>query len=91
MGRSLGVLLALLVAAARRLPASYVLYAAPILLVALGTPRLASFERYALSAFPLLLAAASLRSRLVAITLGASWAASLALYSILGFGNRYVP
>jgi hypothetical protein len=85
------VLLALLAVTARRLPASYVLYAAPILLVALGTPRLASFERYALSAFPLLLAAASLRSRLVAVTLGASWSLALGLYAILGFANRYVP
>jgi hypothetical protein len=83
--------LALLVVAARRLPASYVLYAAPILLIALGTPRLASFERYALSAFPLLLAAASLRSRFSTVTVGASFSLALALYSILGFANRYVP
>jgi hypothetical protein len=85
------LLLALLVVAARRLPASYTAYAAVLLVLAIGTPRLASFERYALTAFPLLVAAASLRSRLVSVTLGAAFALTFALYAILGFGNRYVP
>ena len=84
-------LLALLVVTARRLPASYTAYAGVVLLLALGTPRLASFERYAFSAFPLLLAAASLRTRLASVTTGVAFALGLALYSILGFANRYVP
>lgn len=84
-------LLALLAVTARRLPASYTAYAGVLLLLALGTPRLASFERYAFAAFPLLVAAASLRSRLASVTTGAAFAAGLALYSILGFSNRYVP
>ena len=84
-------LVALLVVAWRRLPLAYAAYAAAILLLALGTPRLASFERYALSAFTLLMAAATLRSRLGWVEVRVSFAATLALYSILGFVNRYVP
>ena len=85
------VFLALLVLVARRLPASYPAYSAVLLLVALGTPRLASFERYALTAFPLLMAAATLRSRLGWVALRVSFAVGFALYAILAFGNRYVP
>ena len=85
------VFLALLVLVARRLPASYAAYAAPLLLIALGTPRLASFERYALTAFPLLMAAATLRSRLGWVALRVSFTAAVPLYAILAFTNRYVP
>ncbi|HEX8004003.1 MAG TPA: hypothetical protein VF519_15045 [Mycobacteriales bacterium] len=82
---------ALLVVAARRLPASYTAYAAAILLLALGTPRWASFERYALTAFPLLMAASSLRSRLGTVTTRAASFLGLGVYAILAFSNRYVP
>jgi len=50
--------LALLVVVARRWPASYTVYAALVLLAAISAENLNSVERYALNAFPLLLALA---------------------------------
>jgi hypothetical protein len=50
--------LALLVVVARRWPASYTVYAALVLLVAISAENLNSVERYALNAFPLLFALA---------------------------------
>lgn len=52
--------LGLVVVAFRRWPASYGAYAAALLLVALASSNLGSFERYGLTAFPLVLALASL-------------------------------
>ncbi len=49
---------ALLVVCLRRLPASYTVYAAVVLLVTTSSANLDSFERYALSAFPLIVAGA---------------------------------
>lgn len=49
---------ALLVVVARRLPASYAVYAGALLAVALTGTTLGSLERYGLSAFPLVMAAA---------------------------------
>ena len=50
--------LAMLVVCWRRLPAPYTLFAAAVLAVAVAGSNLDSFERYALSAFPLSIAAA---------------------------------
>jgi hypothetical protein len=76
---------------ARRLPASYAAYSAAIVFLAVTTPDLASFERYALSAFPLLMVAASTRSRHLSVTLGAACGLGLVGYSILAFASLYVP
>jgi len=85
----------LLVVCWRRLPASYTLYAAGIMAVAVAGTNLDSFERYALSAFPLALAAAlACRGprvvgveRVVLTLLGAG----LAGYALLAFLNISVP
>ena len=52
--------LALLVVAFRRLPLSYAVYAASTLCVLLATSNLDSFERYAMDAFPLVIAGGTL-------------------------------
>ena len=84
--------LALLVVCWRRLPASYTLFAAAVLTVALAGSNLDSFERYALSAFPLTVAAA-----LVLVNPRSSgpcwpcWPAALAGYALLAFLNISVP
>lgn len=84
--------LVLLVVCFRRWPASYGLYAAAVLLVALSAGNLDSLERYGLSAFPLVLALAGL--------LGVGWlervalalaAAGLVVYATLAFLGAYVP
>jgi hypothetical protein len=89
----LGVPLAvgLCVLVARRLPASYAAFSAALLVVALGTPRLASFERYALAAFPLIMVAAAPRPRSARIVTLIVCCSGLAGYSVLGFAHRYVP
>ncbi len=88
------VLLALflLVVSFRSWPASYGAFAAAVLAVALTGSNLDSFERYALSAFPLVLAGATLTSgkTLLRVVLVLS-AAGLAAYAFLAFTNRYVP
>jgi hypothetical protein len=100
-GRHLGeglhlpwVLLAvfLVVVAFRSWPASYGAFAVAVLAVALTGSNLDSFERYALSAFPLVLAGATLlsRPRLYQVVLVLS-AAGLAAYALLAFTNLYVP
>ena len=86
----LAVLLA--VVAAVRLPASHAAFAFCILAVALTASNLDSFERYALSAFPLVVAGASLyrspRSETAVLVLAS---AGLACYSLLAFTGLYVP
>ncbi len=77
----------LLVRCARLLPPSYTAYAAAILVLAVGTPRLASFERYAVSAFPLLMAASTLRTRWVWVVAGVP----MVTLCLLSFVNVYVP
>lgn len=57
------VFAALLVVLVRRFPASYSLYAAGTLLLGLSAHNLDSFERYAMSTFPFLLALASITDR----------------------------
>jgi hypothetical protein len=84
--------LAMLVVCWRRLPASYTLFAAAVLAVALSGSNLDSFERYAMSAFPLSMGAALVLSepqleRSVLTLL----AAGLAGYSLLAFLNISVP
>ncbi len=59
----IALFLVLLVVCFRRLPVSYGAYAAAVLFVALSAESLGSFERYALSAFPLLMALAAVTVR----------------------------
>jgi hypothetical protein len=84
--------LAMLIVCWRRLPAPYTLFAAGVLAVAVAGANLDSFERYALSAFPLSIAAALLLTqsqieRLVLTVLSAG----LAGYALLAFLNISVP
>jgi len=86
------LVLALLVVCWRRWPACYGALATADVLVALSGTNLDSFERYALSAFPLVLAGATLTSgprveRVVLVLAGAG----LAGYALLAFTNVVVP
>lgn len=85
------VVLALLVLAWRRLPASYAAYSLAVVVLAVGTPKLASVERYSMSAFPLLMAAATIRSRPLRWVLAAACVGGFAAYAVLAFANVYVP
>jgi hypothetical protein len=82
----------LVVVTFRKWPACYGAFAVAVLAVALTGSNLDSFERYALSAFPLVLAGASLTSdeRVMRVVLVAS-AAGLIGYALLAFTNLYVP
>jgi len=84
--------LAMLVVCWRRLPAPYTLFAAAVLAVAVSGSNLDSFERYALSAFPLSIAAALVltETQLERAVL-ALLAAGLAGYALLAFLNISVP
>jgi hypothetical protein len=84
--------LVLLVVCFRRFPSSYGAYSAAILFLALSAANLDSLERYGLSAFPLVLALASVvrapwleRAAIVAATTG------LVCYATLAFLGAYVP
>jgi len=84
--------LVLLGVAFRRLPASYGAFAAGVLAVSMVTSNLDSFERYALSAFPLVIAASTFTARrgveravLVVAALG------LVGYAYLAFVGVSVP
>jgi len=84
--------LCLLVVALRRWPCSYGAFAAVVLAVSLTASNLDSFERYAWSAFPLVMAGATVTAgarveRTVFVLAGAG----LALYALLAFTNLYVP
>jgi hypothetical protein len=84
--------LAMLVVCWRRLPAPYTLFAAAVLAVAGAGSNLDSFERYALSAFPLSMAAALvLTSSRLERAVVALLAAGLAGYALLAFLNISVP
>jgi hypothetical protein len=86
------VALVLLVVCWRRLPASYTVFAAAVMAVAVAGSNLDSFERYALSAFPLSIGAALLlRSPRVERVVMALLAAGLAGYGLLAFLNISVP
>jgi hypothetical protein len=84
--------LAMLIVCWRRLPAPYTLFAAGVLAVAVAGANLDSFERYALSAFPLAIAAALLLTQSqierAVLTL---LSAGLAGYALLAFLNISVP
>jgi hypothetical protein len=73
--------LAALVIVARRYPASYAAFAGAVLVVALAADNLNSFERYALNAFPLVLALAAVTTSVraerlaLAVTGAGLWAA----------------
>jgi hypothetical protein len=88
----LAVFLVLLVVALRRWPLPYGLYALGVLALAVSSSNFDSLERYALSAFPLVLAGAALvvgeaTERTVFSLLGAL----LLSYSLLAFLNAVVP
>jgi Mannosyltransferase (PIG-V) len=84
--------IALLVVASTRLPSSYAVFAFAILAVALTASNLDSFERYALSAFPLVVAAAGfVRTQRQETVLMVVAAAGLVCYSVLAFTGLYVP
>jgi hypothetical protein len=84
--------LAMLVVCWRRLPASYTLFAAGVLAVALSGSNLDSFERYAMSAFPLSMGAALVLGQpQLERTVLTLLAAGLAGYSLLAFLNISVP
>lgn len=85
-------LVLLLVVCAFRWPASYTAFAAATLLLALSSRNLDSLERYALSAFPLVLTGAALTAsgRVERGVLALS-AAGMAGYATLAFLNAYVP
>ncbi len=84
--------LAMLVVCWRRLPAPYTLFAAAVLATAVAGSNLDSFERYALSAFPLSIAAALVltEAQLERAVL-ALLSAGLAGYALLAFLNISVP
>ncbi len=84
--------LALAVVAFRRLPVSYGAFAAVVLAVSVSSTNLDSFERYALGAFPLVVAAATLLERrwLWRVVLAGS-AAAMVAYTYGAFVNILVP
>jgi hypothetical protein len=84
--------LVLLVVAFRRLPLSYAAFAAAVLVVSVASSNLDSFERYALSGFPLVIAASTLTSRrAVERTVLVVAAVGMAGYSLLAFVGVFVP
>lgn len=87
------VALALLVVSARRLPASFTAFAAATLFLAVTAQSFGSFERYACSALPLLLAAATVLVSRPRLHLVAAIGAPLVLFgqALLSFAGTYVP
>jgi hypothetical protein len=86
------VLVVLVVVAFRRWPVSYGAFALTMLIVGVSSSTLNSIERYALSAFPFVLAAASLTSRdLVERTVLILSTAGLVAYTLLVFLGVSVP
>jgi hypothetical protein len=85
------VLIALVVEACRRWPASYGALAAATLFVALGTQRLGSFERYGFSSIPIVvaLAGAVAHKRLAIAT--AIGAAAMLFYGTHALVGGYTP
>jgi hypothetical protein len=88
----LAVFVVLIVVLLQRLPSSYGWYAAAMVVVNLSARNLDSFERYAMSAFPLVLAVALVTDRPgVERPVLVVSAAGLVGYSVLGFLGVYVP
>jgi hypothetical protein len=89
----IAVALALLVVSGRRLPLSFTAFAAATLLLAVTAQGFGSFERYACSALPLLLAAATVLTARPRLRLAAAIGAPLVLFgqALLSFAGTYVP
>ncbi len=86
------VMLVLLVVAFRTWPAAYGAFAAAVLAIAATAPNMDSFERYSLSAFPLVLAGAAMsRSRRVEVPVIVLLTAAMVGYALLAFLNITVP
>jgi hypothetical protein len=86
------VCVALVVVAWRRLPHSYALFAGAVLVVSLSSTNLDSFERYALGAFPLVVAASTATaSRRVELVVLALSGLAMAGYALLAFLGVVVP
>jgi Mannosyltransferase (PIG-V) len=84
--------LVLLVVAFARLPVTYGAFAAAVLAVSLTSSNLDSFERYALGAFPLVIAASTLTARRsveMVVLIGS--AVAMAGYAYLAFVGIVVP
>ncbi len=82
----------LVVVAFRRLPVSYGAFAIAVLVVSLTTSNLDSFERYALGAFPLVIAASTLlRRRLPTVLVLVASAGLMTAYAYLAFVGMVVP
>jgi len=82
----------LVVVAWRVLPAAYAAFSTAVVLVALSGTNLDSFERYALSAFPLVVVAARwLASRRVEVVVLVLSGAAMFAYALAAFVNRLVP
>jgi hypothetical protein len=82
----------LVVVLARRLPASYAAYGGAAVVLALTARNLDSFERYALSTFPLIIGVALVtRSPRVDRAAQALAAGGLVGYAVLAFMGKYVP
>ena len=86
------VVIVLVVVAFRRLPSSYGWYSAATVASAVTSHNLDSFERYALSAFPVVIVVAMLAStpRWERAVIGAS-ALAMTGYATLAFTHAYVP
>ena len=83
---------ALVVVLARQLAASYAAYAATAVLLALTASNLDSFERYAMSTFPLVIGVALVTKRPTLERAGLVLASGgLVAYATLAFYGRYVP
>ena len=86
------IVVALVVVCFRTWPASYGALAAAGVGTAIISSNLESFERYALTAFPLILAATTLtRGRTVERAVLVVSAAAMTLYALLAFLHAYVP
>lgn len=87
------IVILFVIGAARRLPAAYTVYAIGVVLVALSSENISSFERYSMSAFPVIVGAAVITERprdLWPAALAISTAGLLGL-SMLVFLGRFVP
>ena len=86
------VCIGLAVVAWTRLPRGYALFSVAVLVVSLSSTNLDSFERYALGAFPLVVAASTATtSRRVELVVLALSAAAMGAYALLGFVGVVVP
>jgi len=88
----LALFAALIVVIARRLPASYTAYASISLLLATTASNISSFERYAFSTIPFVIAIAMVSRRDVVDRIVITVASGgLVAYSVLAFYKLYVP